>query len=65
MDVNPAGLTILAETALPLAELDGPRLDAEIKDASEDLASVSGDEARRKAQEKLDQLRELKAAVSL
>lgn len=65
VDVNPAGLTILAETALPLAELDAARLDTEIKEASDDLAGTSGDEARRKAQEKLDQLRELKAAAAL
>ncbi len=65
VDVNPAGLTILAEIALPLAELDAARLDAEIKDASDDPAGTSGEEARRKAQEKLDQLRELKAAVTV
>ena len=64
-DVNPAGLTILAETAVPLAELDSAKLDAEIRDAGEDVADAVGDEPKRQAQEKLDQLRELKAAISL
>ena len=63
-DVNPAGLTILAEVAMPIEELDGARIDIEIQDASEDLASATGDEPRRKAQEKIDQLRELRAAVA-
>ena len=64
-DVNPSGLTILAETALPLEDLDTARLDAEIKDAGEDVADATGDEPKRKAQEKLDQLRELRAAISM
>lgn len=63
-DVNPAGLTILAETALPLEELDRARLDAEIKQASDDVAAAKGDEPRRLAQEKLDQLNELRAATA-
>ena len=64
-DVNPAGLTILAETAVPLEELDAAKIDAEIKDASEDVVDATGDEPRRQAQEKLDQLRELRAAIAI
>ncbi len=64
-DVNPAGLTILAETAVPLEDLDAARLDAEIRDAGEDVADAKGDEARRVAQEKLDQLREVRAALGV
>ena len=64
-DVNQAGLTILAETATPIEELDTARIEAEIKLADEDMAGATGDETRRQAQEKLDQLRELRAAVSL
>ena len=64
-DVNAAGLTLLAETAVPLAELDGARLDAEIKDASEDFADAKGDEAKRIVGEKLDRLKELKAALGM
>src|ERR1700753_2971930 len=46
-DVNPAGLTILAETATPLEELDAAKLDAEIQNAGEDVADAKDDEARR------------------
>ena len=64
-DVNAAGLTLLAETAIPLADLDAARLDAEIKDASEDFADAKGEEAKRIAGEKLDRLKELKAALGM
>lgn len=64
-DVNPAGLTILAETAVPLNELDAASIDAEIKNAQEDVADATTDEGRRQAQEKLDQLHELRAAVGI
>ena len=39
------------------------KLDADIKDAEEDVADAATDEARRLAAEKRDQLRELKAAL--
>ena len=64
-DVNSSGLTLLAETAVPLADLDAARLDAEIKDASEDFADAKGDEAKRIAGEKLDRLKELKSALGM
>jgi F-type H+-transporting ATPase subunit epsilon len=63
-DVNPTGLTILAETAVPIEELDVAKLDLEIKDASEDVADAGGDEPTRRAQESLDQLRVLRAAIA-
>ena len=62
-EVTPAGLTILAEEAVPLSELDAAALDQRIKDASEDLQDASTDEAKSKAQAHLDQLQELRAAV--
>ena len=64
-DVNPSGLTILAETAVPLQELDAAKLDAEIQSATQDVADATGDEARRVAQEKVDQLREVRAALGI
>ena len=64
-DVNPSGLTILAETAVRLEEMDAAKLDAEIKDAGEDVTDATGDEARRVAQERLDQLREVRAALGV
>jgi F-type H+-transporting ATPase subunit epsilon len=64
-DVAPMGLTILAEKAIPLDELDAAKLDADIKDAEEDVADATTDDARRAASEKRDQLRELKAALKI
>lgn len=64
-DVAASGLTILAEQAIPVEELDSGRIAAEIKNAEEDLADAKSDEARRVAREKLDQLNELKAALGV
>ena len=63
-DVSPAGLIVLAETALPEGELDAERLDQEIRDTEEDFADAP-DEQKRLWQEKLDRLRELKDALKL
>ena len=63
-DVNPGGLIVLAETAMPAEDVTAAHLDAEIKNAEEDLADASEDN-NRLAQEKLDRLRELKEAMKL
>lgn len=62
-DVTPSGLTILAEEAIPVEELDAARLDQEIQNAEEDVGSASSDEARQKAREKLDHLRAARSAL--
>ena len=64
-DISTAGLTILADAAIPLEELDAKTIEAQIKGAEEDLAAATLDESKRLASEKVDQLRELKAALSL
>jgi F-type H+-transporting ATPase subunit epsilon len=64
-DVSPRGLTILAEYAIPLAELDSAKIAADLKDAEEDVADAQSDETRRLAMEKRDQLLELKAALKI
>ncbi len=63
-DVNPAGLTILAETAIPFEDLNAAHLDQEIRNAEEDLADATEDQ-KQAAQEKLDRLRELKNSMKL
>jgi F-type H+-transporting ATPase subunit epsilon len=63
-EVTPKGLTILAEVAIPLAELDAEALARQIKDLEEDVADAKTDEARRTAQERLDHLRELASSLS-
>lgn len=64
-EVSAKGLTILAEEALPVEDLDGERIAQEIKNAEEDLADAKTDVASRQATEKLDQLKELKAALGI
>jgi F-type H+-transporting ATPase subunit epsilon len=62
-EVNAGGLTVLAETAVPMAELNAAALAQQIKDAEEDVADAKSDMARAKAQETLDHLKALQAAV--
>ena len=62
-EVNASGLTLLAETAIPLADLDGAAIAAQIKNAEEDVADAKSDGARAKASETLDHLRSLAAAM--
>ena len=64
-EVSEKGLTILAEQAIALADLDGAKLDAEIRNLDEDVADAKADETRRAASEKLAHLRDLKSALKL
>jgi F-type H+-transporting ATPase subunit epsilon len=62
-EVNAQGLTVLAETAIPLADLDAAAIAGQIKNAEEDVADAKSDESRAKANETLDHLRSLQAAL--
>ena len=62
-EVNPQGLTVLAEVAVPIAELNAERLAQEVKDAQEDVSDAQDDETRRRAQENLDHLLALQSAL--
>ncbi|MFN3889754.1 MAG: F0F1 ATP synthase subunit epsilon [Beijerinckiaceae bacterium] len=64
-DVSAAGLTILAEQAIPVEDLSAERIDAEIRNAEEDLSDAQSDEGKRAAAEKIAQLREARAALGL
>ncbi len=64
-DVSPTGLTILAEQAIPVEDINLAHIEAEIKYAQEDLADAQSDEARRAASEKIGQLDEVKSALGL
>ncbi len=63
-EVNPAGLTVLAETAIDLDELKAEQLMQAIKDAEEDVADLT-DHARDRAQTKLEHLRQVQATLHL
>jgi F-type H+-transporting ATPase subunit epsilon len=64
-DVSSHGLTILAEQAIPLEELDAAKIDKQIADAEEDVHDATSAEAKRLAAEKLAQLREVRAVLSI
>jgi len=64
-EVGPAGLTILAETAIDLAELNAEALADAIKDAEEDVADAIEDSDRDRAQTKLDHLRQVQSTLNL
>ncbi|KAF0128815.1 MAG: F-type H+-transporting ATPase subunit epsilon [Xanthobacteraceae bacterium] len=63
-EVSSGGLTILAERATAVEDLDPGQIDKEIKNAEEDLADARDDAARSKASERLDQLKGVKAALA-
>lgn len=62
-EVNPQGLTLLAEVAIPMAEFSADVLGRQIKDAEQALADAKPGEATRKATEIIDQLKALQALV--
>lgn len=63
-EVTPAGLTILAEEAVPVKELDATALQQRIKNAEQDLIdNDTTPETRRHAEAELQQLKEMLAAL--
>ncbi|MFY8112774.1 MAG: F0F1 ATP synthase subunit epsilon, partial [Rhabdaerophilum sp.] len=62
-DVSPAGLTVLAEQAVPLDEINVEALSGQIRNAEEDLRDAKTDDARLRAQGKLDGLNAMMAAI--
>jgi F-type H+-transporting ATPase subunit epsilon len=59
-DVSPAGLTILADKAIPLESLGAEHLEAEISTAEANLAAAGEDHERRLvAETKLSELRDV------
>jgi F-type H+-transporting ATPase subunit epsilon len=62
-EVTAQGLTVLAEEAMPLADLDRAALDQRIRNAEEDVADARDAASRDRAQRALNGLRELHAAL--
>jgi F-type H+-transporting ATPase subunit epsilon len=62
-EMGPTGLTVLAEQATPLAELNADVIAQAVKDAEEDITDADNDVARDKAKSRLEQLQTLKAAL--
>ncbi|HYZ43587.1 MAG TPA: F0F1 ATP synthase subunit epsilon [Xanthobacteraceae bacterium] len=62
-EVGPAGLTVLANMAVPVDEFDVAQLAGLIKDTEEDVADEKDGWTRDKLAQKLDRLRALQAAL--
>jgi F-type H+-transporting ATPase subunit epsilon len=63
-EVGPTGLTVLADTAVPLEEFDRAMLAEEIKDTEEDATDATDGWQRDKLTRRLAQLRALQEALS-
>lgn len=62
-EISPAGLTVLAEEAMKPEDIDAAAIAQKVKDAEEDLADADTDEKKLTAQQSLDRLKELQAAL--
>src|SRR5919206_2307580 len=56
-EVSPQGLTVLADTAIPVEDVDRETLASQIRDTEEDLADTTDETKRDKLRTKLEQLR--------
>lgn len=62
-EISPAGLTVLAEEAVPAEDLNAEKIAQAVKNAEEDVADAKTDEKKLSAQQALDSLKELQAAI--
>jgi F-type H+-transporting ATPase subunit epsilon len=62
-EVGPEGLTVLADRAMPVDEVDPAVLAGEIKDTEEDVADAKDDATRDRLRLKLDQLRTVQGVL--
>jgi F-type H+-transporting ATPase subunit epsilon len=62
-EVDPTKVVVLAEEAIPLADLYVEALESRIRDTEEDLTAAKTDSERARVAETLDYLRQLRAAV--
>ena len=63
-DVNPAGLTVLAEEAVSMDAVDHGALDRMISETETRVGEAPNDDARYYAEERLGNLRQLKAQLA-
>lgn len=62
-DVSVSGLTLLAELAVAVEDINVEKLAGQIKDAEEDLRDAKSDEARDRAAEALEGLKAMMAVA--
>ncbi|MBA2587438.1 MAG: F0F1 ATP synthase subunit epsilon [Alphaproteobacteria bacterium] len=61
-EISPAKITVLAEEAIPMTEMDLAVLDQRIKDAQDDEIAAKTDADRQKASQMVDDLKLVRAA---
>ena len=62
-EVNPKGLTVLADFASAVEDLDRDVLAGQIKDLEEDVADATDGQRRDRAAQRLDQLKAVQSAL--
>src|SRR5690242_12502452 len=62
-EVNPDKVTVLAEEALAMSDMDVARLEQKIKDTEEDLIAAKTDAERHRVAESLDHLKLLRSSL--
>jgi F-type H+-transporting ATPase subunit epsilon len=62
-DVTPAGLTVLAEDAVDLEDLDAAKLDQDLKNCREDVGDAKDEGQKRDAEARLRRLEAIRAAM--
>lgn len=62
-EITAAKVTVLAEEAIPLADVNVATLDQRIRDAEEDVDAAKSDSAKARAMEVLDDLKQVRAAL--
>jgi F-type H+-transporting ATPase subunit epsilon len=62
-EVNPQGLTVLADFAAPVDQVDHAMLESQIKNLEEDVADATDGPARDRAATRLAQLKSVQAAL--
>lgn len=62
-EANPDRLTVLAEEAIPMAQIDAAVLEQRIRNTEEDLVLLKNEVDRVRAAEQLDHLRLLRAVL--
>jgi F-type H+-transporting ATPase subunit epsilon len=62
-DILPSGCTLLAESAVPVKDIDRADIARRIQEAKEDVADAKDDEGRTKAEAFLHQLTTLEGAI--
>ena len=63
-EVTPAGLTVLADEAMPLADLDRAGIESRVRAAEEAVSAARDDAARLKAERALEELRQVADLVA-